>query len=99
VVIAMKEDPLKNTPEALTSEDQARREFMIKAGRFAVLTPPTITALLATSMTSPAIASSGGVYRPGNGFGDQNHIHTAPPGQIKKSELNLNKSEGKKGKS
>ena len=71
--MVMNKAPPDNTSEALASEDQARRDFMIKAGRFAVLTPPTITALLATSMNSKAIASSGGVYRPGGGGGTTYH--------------------------
>ena len=60
-----------------------RREFMKKAGRFAALTPPTVTMLLSVSMNSPAVASSGG--RPGWGYGDGNHVHSGPPGQNKKS--------------
>jgi len=71
--MVMNKAPPNDTSEALASEDQARRDFMIKAGRFAVLTPPTITALLATSMNSKAIASSGGVYRPGGGGGTTYH--------------------------
>jgi hypothetical protein len=94
----------------MLSEDQARRAFLKKAGRFAVVTPPAITLLLGTSLDSRAIAKSsgggggggykssggGGGYkssgggkgkslsgdpRPGNGLGDQNHVHTGPPGQ------------------
>jgi hypothetical protein len=70
------------------SEDQARRDFLKKAGRFAVVTPPAITLLLGTSLNSQAIAgSSGGSSggnggsRPGWGFGDSNHGHTGPPGR------------------
>jgi hypothetical protein len=72
------------------SEDQARRDFLKKAGRFAVVTPPAITLLLGTSLTSQAIAMSSGSgggsggrggSRPGWGFGDSNHGHTGPPGQ------------------
>jgi len=86
--------------EPMLSEDQARRAFLKKAGRFAVVPPPAITILLGTSLNSQAIAHSsgggGGGYkssgggkgkslsgdpRPGNGLGDQNHVHTGPPGQ------------------
>ncbi len=42
------------------AEDQARRDFLKRAGRFAVLTPPTVTMLLSTSMNSNAVAASGG---------------------------------------
>jgi|SRR5689334_23100531 hypothetical protein len=94
------EDDSAREPMML-SEDQARRAFLKKAGRFAVVTPPAITLLLGTSLDSRAIAKSsgggsGGGYkssgggkgkslsgdpRPGNGLGDQNHVHTGPPGQ------------------
>ena len=74
------------------SEDQARRDFLKKAGRFAVVTPPAITLLLGTSLNSRAIAGSAGSggaggsggsggSRPGYGFGDSNHGHSGPPGQ------------------
>lgn len=46
-------------------EDNARREFMKKAGRFAVVTPPTIAVLLGTTLNSRAIAASTGTT-PGN---------------------------------
>jgi hypothetical protein len=69
--------------EPNSSEDQARRDFLKKAGRFAVVTPPAITLLLGTSLNSRAIAGSGGSggSRPGYGFGDSNHGHTGPPGR------------------
>lgn len=41
-------------------EDPARRLFMGKAGRFAVVTPPAMTLLLGTSLGSRAIAGSAG---------------------------------------
>lgn len=66
-------------PEDLSSEDQARREFLRKAGRFAAATPPAIALLLGTSLSSRAIAGSNGT-RPGYGWGDRNHDHTGPPG-------------------
>ncbi|RUW53450.1 hypothetical protein EOA32_09205 [Mesorhizobium sp. M1A.F.Ca.ET.072.01.1.1] len=70
----------ERTREVLVSEAQARRDFLKKAGRFAAVTPPAITVLLGTSLNSRAIAKSGGT-RPGNGWGDKNHIHLGPPGQ------------------
>ncbi|RUV45781.1 MAG: hypothetical protein EOQ55_03860 [Mesorhizobium sp.] len=70
----------ETTQEVLVSEAQARRDFLKKAGRFAAVTPPAITVLLGTSLNSRAIAKSGGT-RPGNGWGDKNHIHLGPPGQ------------------
>lgn len=57
-------------------EEDDRREFLKTCGKFAVVTPPTITALLSTSLTSSAIAQSGGGLvlqhgpRGNNGFGN-----------------------------
>ena len=48
-----------------------RRKFLISTGRFAAVTPPAITLLLSTSLTSDAIAHSGGGHKPGNnGWGN-----------------------------
>ncbi|MDX8452947.1 hypothetical protein RFM98_09280 [Mesorhizobium sp. VK9D] len=55
-------------PDSLVSEVEARRDFLKKAGRFAAVTPPSITLLLGTSLSSAAIAKSGG-SRPGNSGG------------------------------
>lgn len=78
--------------ESLVSEAQARRDFLKKAGRFAAVTPPSITLLLGTSLNSAAIAKSSG-SRPGNGGspqgnggGDKNHNHRGPPGQVYRFE-------------
>jgi hypothetical protein len=70
------------TDDQLPSSEDDRREFLKKCGKFAAITPPAVTLLLSTSLTSRAIAKSGG--RPGNGWGDNNHIHTGPPGQKNK---------------
>lgn len=67
-----------------TRADDDRREFLKKCGRFAVITPPAVTFLLSTSMSSKAIAASSG--RPGNGFGDGNHDHDGPPGKALKTK-------------
>jgi hypothetical protein len=42
------------------NEDGDRREFLKTCGRFAAVTPPAMTLLLSTSLTSEAIAQSGG---------------------------------------
>jgi hypothetical protein len=48
-----------------------RRKFLASCGKFAVVTPPAITMLLSTSLTSDAIAATGGTsFRPNNGFGN-----------------------------
>lgn len=65
-----------NDREAREVED--RRNFLKTAGRFAAVTPPAITLLLSTSLTSDAIAHSGagghggprGNNGKGNGGGD-----------------------------
>ena len=55
-------------------EMEDRRNFLKSAGRFAAVTPPAITLLLSTSLTSDAIAHSGGRNgddKPGNnGWGN-----------------------------
>ena len=51
-----------------------RRKFLISAGRFAAVTPPAITLLLSTSLTSDAIAGSGnghGGPKGNNGYGSR----------------------------
>ncbi|WP_074078392.1 hypothetical protein [Microvirga massiliensis] len=63
--------------QSLSDEDD-RREFLKKCGKFAATVPPAVTVLLSTSLTSDAIAASG--TKPGNGYGDKNHIHTGPRG-------------------
>jgi len=53
----MAELPRETSPAAVTTD---RRVFLAKCGRFAVITPPAVTMLLSTSMSSEAIAKSGG---------------------------------------
>lgn len=56
--------------ETLSSSND-RREFLKKCGRFAAVTPPAITMLLSTSLTSNAIAKSGvGRVKGNNGWGN-----------------------------
>lgn len=80
---------VEKSPESLNREAEARRAFLMKAGKFAAVTPPAITLLLGTSLSSRAIAKSSGSHpkynpKPGNGWGDKNHEHYGPPGQLKK---------------
>ena len=72
---------MNETSKATTGDD--RRDFLKKCGTFAAVTPPAITFLLSTTMSSEAIAHSSGSSggKPGNGFGDKNHDHSGPPGQ------------------
>ena len=84
--------------ENLVPEAEARRNFLKNAGKFAAVTPPAITLLLGTSLSSKAIAKSGGGShpgpggpnpgqsggtRPGHGWGDKKHGHSGPPGRNK----------------
>lgn len=68
-----------------TEHNDDRREFLKKAGTFAAVTPPAVTFLLSTSMSSQAIAKSGGGPRGGpkgnNGVG--NGEDPQPPGNPK----------------
>jgi hypothetical protein len=49
--------------------EEDRREFLKACGRFAAVTPPAVTMLLSTSLTSKAIAKSGGGGGNGKGHG------------------------------
>jgi hypothetical protein len=56
-----------------------RRKFLAACGKFAVVTPPAITMLLSTSLTSNAITASGAARVHGdNGVG--NGYDAQPPG-------------------
>jgi len=44
------------------NEDDDRRAFLMACGRFAAVTSPAMTLLLSTSLTSRAIAHSGGLH-------------------------------------
>ncbi|RST30068.1 hypothetical protein HMF7854_03920 [Sphingomonas ginkgonis] len=67
-----------NNDDPRPDEDD-RRDFLKKCGTFALVTPPAVTFLLSTSMSSKAIAASSG--KPGHGWGDKNHTHSGPPGR------------------
>lgn len=58
---------MKPGNEAPPEDD--RRAFLKKCGTFAVITPPAVTFLLSTSMSSKAIAGSSGRIRDGDGGG------------------------------
>jgi hypothetical protein len=58
--------------ENQTSELE-RRKFLAVCGRFAVITPPAMSILLSTSLTSTAIASSGGNGNNGGGKGNNGY--------------------------
>ncbi|WP_247475334.1 MULTISPECIES: hypothetical protein [unclassified Bradyrhizobium] len=55
----------------LDTDGEDRREFLKSCGKFAAVTPPAMTLLLSTSLTSTAIASSGGhIVHGNNGYGN-----------------------------
>ncbi len=55
-------------PTDMMSSEADRRAFLGACGKFAAVTPPAMTLLLSTSLTSSAIAYSGG-----NGHHDNAH--------------------------
>lgn len=63
----MEQDKVPSTNATPVRND--RREFLKKCGKYAVVTPPAITMLLSTSLTSDAIAKSGGGGGGGKGGG------------------------------
>lgn len=79
----MSDDPgLSSSPQG-QSPERDRRDFLVKAGRFAVVTPPAISMLLVTSMNSNAVAGSGGgggsnKVKGNNGWGNGGNDGTNP---------------------
>jgi hypothetical protein len=65
----------ENNAEVAAAAD--RRKFLASCGKFAVITPPVMTVLLSTSLTSTAVMASGGNYSsgPGPGNSDWGHSH------------------------
>lgn len=56
-----------------TEENRDRRDFLAKCGQFAAITPPAVTFLLSTSLTSKAIAASSGRPSHGSHGGKSDH--------------------------
>jgi hypothetical protein len=52
-----------------TPVDDDRRKFLAACSKFAVITPPALTVMLSTSLSSKAIASSSGSEKPHPGHG------------------------------
>ena len=52
------------------SQLESRRKFLAKCGKFAIVTPPAITLMLAASRQNFAVAASGGSIHANNGFGN-----------------------------
>jgi hypothetical protein len=72
-------------------QDKDRRDFLKRCGGFAAVTPPAMTFLLSTTLSSKAITSSGGPSQPSRGPGQNfqswlsdlkaQRPPTSPPGQ------------------
>jgi hypothetical protein len=56
----------QNRPATDLEANDDRRRFLAACGKFAIVTPPAMTMLLSTSLTSTAIAKSGGGGSYGN---------------------------------
>lgn len=56
------------TPETPTD----RRAFLAKCGKYAIVTPPAVTLMLAASKADPSFAGSG-FGQGNNGFGNGGH--------------------------
>lgn len=48
----------QNEPQGPEAPDGARRRFLLNAGKFAAVTPPTVALLLSTSLEANALAAS-----------------------------------------
>jgi hypothetical protein len=61
----------EGTDDHLDADGEDRRAFLKSCGKFAAVTPPAMTLLLSTSLTSTAIASSGRrIVHSNNGYGN-----------------------------
>lgn len=58
-----------STVDANTETDNDRRAFLKSCGRYAAVTPPAVTFLLSTAMSSKAIAASSGRGGKGHAYG------------------------------
>jgi hypothetical protein len=73
----------------MTDEEEDRRKFLATCGRFAAVTPPALTVLLSTSLTSNAVAGSmghGGYGKGGNDYGNYGNYHSKGKGKGGKGE-------------
>jgi hypothetical protein len=62
------------------SGEEDRRSFLMTCGKFALTVPPVMTVLLSTSLSSPAIAKSGGGGKTKGNNGVGNGEDPQPPG-------------------
>jgi hypothetical protein len=77
----------RNAEGPMEGAAAARRDFLAKCGKFAVVTPPAVSLLLSTSLNSAAIASSGGGEGGGGGGGGGGGEE--PPVELNKRQLKI----------
>ncbi|RVH23531.1 hypothetical protein CN211_32790 [Sinorhizobium meliloti] len=75
--------------------EEDRREFLKACGRFAAVTPPAVTMLLSTSLTSDAIAASGSGSSGGKGGSGGNSTKGGKGGNSTKGGKGGNNAKGK----
>ncbi|HEY8572097.1 hypothetical protein [Phenylobacterium sp.] len=71
-----------------------RRAFLATAGKAAIVVPPAMTALLSTTMASPAIAASGGSGKVHGNNGVGNGYDPQPPGNPPPNDTGPNMGPG-----
>jgi len=81
----------------MTDQDEDRRKFLATCGRFAAVTPPAITLLLSTSLTSNAITASQGRTGYGNGRGGYGYGNGNGQGGNSQGENNNNQGWTRRG--
>ncbi|MDX0506750.1 hypothetical protein GOC90_32480 [Sinorhizobium medicae] len=81
--------------DELTLREEDRREFLKACGRFAAVTPPSVTLLLSTSLTSDAIAASGSGSSGGKGGSGGNSGKGGKGGNSSKGGKGGNNAKGK----
>lgn len=81
--------------DELSLSEGDRREFLKTCGSFAAVTPPAVTMLLSTSLTSDAIAASGSGSSGGKGGGGGNSTKGGKGGNSTKGGKGGNSLKGK----
>lgn len=81
--------------DELSLSEEDRREFLTNCGRFAAVTPPAVTMLLSTRLTSDAIAASGSGSSGGKGGKGGNSAKGGKGGNSTKGGKGGNSAKGK----
>jgi hypothetical protein len=82
----MEPNPMSDNNHDLSEDGEDRRSFLKSCGKFAAVTPPVVSILLSTSLTSDAIARSGGSHGGGrrHGRGGRHHSHKPSRGRSRR---------------